>query len=72
MREVYIIGAARSPLGRRGGALSGLHPADLLGEIQSAVLERSGVDPGQVDQVLGGCVSQVGDQPSSHSSTALR
>ncbi|MCZ6569042.1 MAG: acetyl-CoA C-acetyltransferase, partial [Deltaproteobacteria bacterium] len=49
MRQVYIIGAARSPLGRRGGKLSGLHPADLLGEIQSAVLERSGVDPGQVD-----------------------
>ncbi len=70
MRQVYIIGAARSPLGRRGGKLSGLHPADLLGEIQSAVLERSGVDPGQVDQVLGGCVSQVGDQAYNIARTA--
>ncbi len=70
MRQVYIIGAARSPLGRRGGKLSGLHPADLLGEIQSAVLERSGVDPGQVDEVLGGCVSQVGDQAYNIARTA--
>ena len=70
MRQVYIIGAARSPLGRRGGALRGLHPADLLGKIQSAVLERSGVDPAQVDQVLAGCVSQVGDQAYNIARTA--
>jgi len=70
MRQVYIIGAARSPLGRRGGALAGLHPADLLGKIQRAVLERSGVAPEQVGQVLGGCVSQVGEQAFNIARTA--
>ena len=59
---VYIIEAARSPLGRRGGALLPMHPADLLGTLQRAVVERAGIDPKQVGQVLGGCVSQVGDQ----------
>ena len=62
MREVYIVGAVRSPIGRRKGGLSGLHPADLLGVVQRAAVERSGVDPGAVGQVIGGCVSQVGEQ----------
>jgi len=62
MREVYIVGAVRSPIGRRKGGLSGLHPADLLGAVQRAAVERSGVDPGAVGQVIGGCVSQVGEQ----------
>lgn len=62
MREVYIVGAVRSPIGRRKGGLSGMHPADLLGLVQRAAVERSGVDPGAVGQVVGGCVSQVGEQ----------
>jgi acetyl-CoA C-acetyltransferase len=62
MRPVYIVEAARSPLGRRGKGLSTLHPADLLGRIQGATLERAGVDPGAVGQVVGGCVAQVGEQ----------
>jgi acetyl-CoA C-acetyltransferase len=62
MSEVYIIEAVRSPIGRRAGSLSGLHPADLLGAVQRAALERSGVDPAAIGQVLGGCVSQVGEQ----------
>jgi acetyl-CoA C-acetyltransferase len=62
MREVYIVGAVRSPIGRRKGGLSGLHPADLLGAVQRAAVERSGVDPAAVGQVIGGCVSQVGEQ----------
>ena len=53
MREVYIIEAARTPIGRRGGELSSLHPADLLGAVQEAVLTRSGVDPKQVGQIIG-------------------
>jgi acetyl-CoA C-acetyltransferase len=62
MREVVIVGAARSPIGRRKGGFAGMHPADLLGAVQKAVLERSGVDPAAVGQVVGGCVSQVAQQ----------
>jgi acetyl-CoA C-acetyltransferase len=62
MREVVVVEAVRSPIGRRRGGLAGLHPADLLGALQKAALERSGVDPKQVGQVVGGCVSQVGEQ----------
>lgn len=62
MREVYIVGAVRSPIGRRKGGLSGMHPADLLGAVQRAAVERAGVKPGDVGQVVGGCVSQVGEQ----------
>ncbi len=62
MREVFIVEAVRSPIGRRKGGLSGLHPADLLGSVQRAAVERAGIDPAQVGQVIGGCVSQVGEQ----------
>ena len=62
LRDVYIVEAARSPLGRRGGALSTLHPTDLLGNVLGGVVERAGVDAGEVGQVIGGCVSQVGEQ----------
>ena len=62
MREVYIIEAVRSPIGRRKGGLSGLHPADLLGAVQRAAIERAGVEPGAVGQVVGGAVSQVAEQ----------
>jgi acetyl-CoA C-acetyltransferase len=62
MREVYVVEAVRSPLGRRGGGLSGLHPADLLGAVQKACVDRAGLDPREVGQVIAGCVSQVGEQ----------
>jgi len=62
MREVYIVGAVRSPIGRRRGGLSTLHPGELLGRIQTAALERSGVEAGQIGQIVGGVVSQVGEQ----------
>jgi len=62
MENVYIVEAARSPIGKRGKGLAGLMPADLLGKIQQAALERSGVDPARVGQIVGGCVSQVGEQ----------
>jgi acetyl-CoA C-acetyltransferase len=62
MRDVYIVEAARSPLGRRGGSLSSVHPADLLGAVMQAAITRTGLDPKQVGQIVGGCVSQVGEQ----------
>ncbi|HSP96347.1 MAG TPA: steroid 3-ketoacyl-CoA thiolase [Candidatus Dormibacteraeota bacterium] len=70
MREVMILEAVRSPIGRRGGGLSGLHPADLLGAVQRATVERCGIDPGMVGQIIGGCVSQVGEQSFNVARTA--
>ncbi|HEV7734315.1 MAG TPA: steroid 3-ketoacyl-CoA thiolase [Candidatus Binatia bacterium] len=70
MQEVWIIAAARSPIGRRKGGLSGLHPADLLGFVQRAAVERSGIDPAKVGQVIGGAVSQVGEQSFDIARTA--
>lgn len=62
MENVYIIEAVRSPIGKRGKGLAGLMPADLLGQVQSAALERSGIAPDKIGQIIGGCVSQVGEQ----------
>ncbi len=70
MREVVIVEAVRSPIGRRKGGLSGLHPADLLGRVQRAAVERTGVDPGAVGQIIGGCVSEVGEQSFNIARTA--
>jgi acetyl-CoA C-acetyltransferase len=62
MRDVFIVEAVRSPLGRRRGGLSTVHPVDLLGAIQQAAIHRSGLDAAAIGQVIGGCVSQVGEQ----------
>ena len=62
MREVVIVEAVRTPLGKRNGGLSTMHAIDLLGSVQSELFERSGVDPAEVGQVVGGCVGQVGMQ----------
>jgi acetyl-CoA C-acetyltransferase len=70
LRDVFLVEAVRSPLGRRSGGLSGLHPGDLLGAVQRACVERAGIDPGEVGQVLGGCVSQVGEQSFNVARTA--
>jgi acetyl-CoA C-acetyltransferase len=70
MREVVIVEAVRSPIGRRKGGLSGLHPAELLGIVQKAALTRAGVAPDVVGQVIGGCVSQVGEQSFDVARTA--
>jgi acetyl-CoA C-acetyltransferase len=62
MREVVIVEAVRSPLGKRKGELAAVHSTDLLAAVQSALFQRSGVDPMEVGQVIGGCVGQVGMQ----------
>ncbi|MEN8159169.1 MAG: steroid 3-ketoacyl-CoA thiolase [Myxococcota bacterium] len=70
MRDVFIVEAVRSPLGRRGGSLSTLHPADLLGHVMQAAVARSGIEAGQVGQIVAGCVSQVGEQSFNVARTA--
>jgi acetyl-CoA C-acetyltransferase len=70
MPEPVIVNAARTPIGRRRGVLAGLHPAELLGLIQRAVIERADLDPAAVEQVAGGCVTQYGEQGSNVTRTA--
>lgn len=70
MTHVVIVDAVRTPIGRRGGGLSSVHPADLMGTVQTALIERTGIDPGHVDQVVGGCVSAVGEQSFNITRTA--
>jgi acetyl-CoA C-acetyltransferase len=62
MGTPVIVDAVRTPLGKRKGWLAGVHPAVLLGFAQRQVLERAGVDPDLVEQVVGGCVTQAGEQ----------
>lgn len=70
MAEAVIVDAARTPVGRRRGVLSGLHPAELLGLTQQGLLARSGIAPDVVDQVVGGCVTQAGEQSNNVTRTA--
>ena len=65
MREAVIVEALRTPLARGKmikGQLSAFHPTQLLQKVQSAVVERAGIDPGEVEQIIGGCVTQAGEQ----------
>lgn len=62
MREAVIIEAVRTPLGKRGGKLKDIHPTDLLGATLGELIGRSNIDPALVDDVITGCVSQVGEQ----------
>lgn len=70
MRDVVIVEAVRTPVGRRGGGLSTSHSVDVLGTVQKALFDRTGVDPGEVGQVVGGCVGQVGMQTMNVTRTA--
>ncbi len=70
MGTAVIIEAARTPIGKRGGALAGLHAAELLGGIQVALLDRAGLAPDAVEQVAGGCVTQAGEQSNNVTRTA--
>ncbi|MDI2128845.1 steroid 3-ketoacyl-CoA thiolase [Yinghuangia seranimata] len=62
MGNPVIVEAVRTPIGKRNGHLAGLHPLQLLSKAQLAVVERSGIDPELVDQAIGGCVTQAGEQ----------
>jgi acetyl-CoA acyltransferase len=62
MRDAVIVGAVRTPVGRRKGGLSHIHPVDLSSHVLTALAERTGLDPADVEDVLWGCVSQVAEQ----------
>ncbi|MEV4627692.1 acetyl-CoA C-acyltransferase [Micromonospora sp. NPDC049523] len=62
MRDAVIVGAVRTPVGRRRGGLATVHPVDLSAHVLRALAERTGLDPADVDDVIWGCVSQVGEQ----------
>jgi acetyl-CoA C-acetyltransferase len=62
MPEAYIVEAVRTPVGKRGGALSAIHPADLGAHALSALVDRSGIDPGAVEDVVFGCLDTIGGQ----------
>lgn len=68
--DVVIVGAVRTPIGKNQGSMSGFHSADLLGIVQAEVLKRAGVEPTTVEQVIGGCISQVGQQGFNVTRTA--
>jgi acetyl-CoA acyltransferase len=62
VRDAVIVAAVRTPVGKRNGALAGVHPVDLSGRVLNALVERTGIDPAEVDDVIWGCVAQVGEQ----------
>src|SRR5690606_29284589 len=70
MTDVVIVEAVRTPIGRRNGGLSTVHPADLLATVLREIVDRAGIDPAQVGQVVTGCVSQVGEQSFNVGRTA--
>jgi acetyl-CoA C-acetyltransferase len=65
MGNPVIVEATRSPIGKRGGWLSGLHATELLGTVQKAVVDRAGIDAAEVEQAIGGCVTQYGEQSNN-------
>jgi acetyl-CoA C-acetyltransferase len=68
--DAYIVDAVRSPIGRRNGGLSTVHPADLLAHVLQALVERTGIDPGAVEDVIVGCLDQIGPQSGDIARTA--
>src|ERR1700751_3139529 len=62
MTEAFIVSALRTAGGKRKGALAGWHPVELAAEVLNATLDRSGIDPDAIEDVIMGCVSQVGEQ----------
>jgi acetyl-CoA C-acetyltransferase len=65
-----IVDAVRTPIGKRRGGLSALHAAEILGAAQRGLLDRAGIDPGEVEQAIGGCVTQAGEQAGNITRTA--
>ena len=70
MGTAVIVEAVRTPIGKRGGALAGLHAAEILGAAQTALVDRAGIQPGAVEQVAGGCVTQAGEQSGNVTRTS--
>ena len=70
MGNPVIVEAVRTPIGKRNGWLSSLHAAEILGAAQQEVVKRAGIDPILVEQVIGGCVTQAGEQSNSVTRTA--
>jgi acetyl-CoA C-acetyltransferase len=70
MAQAYIVDAVRTPVGRRGGALSGVHPADLGAATLKELMTRTGIDPGAVEDVVFGCVDAIGPQAGDIARTA--
>ena len=70
MGTALIIEAVRTPVGKRGGVLSGVHAAEILGGVQTALIGRAGIAPTEVEQVAGGCVTQAGEQSNNVTRTA--
>jgi len=68
--DVVIVDAVRTPIGKRNGGMSTLHPAESLARVQRAIVDRNGVDPAEIGQVVTGCVSQVGEQAFNIGRTA--
>src|SRR5690348_15272870 len=64
MPEAFIVEAVRTPIGKRNGSLAEVHPVDLSAHVLRALVDRTGIDPSVVDDVVWGCVNQVGDQSS--------
>src|SRR5436305_791217 len=71
MAEAYIVAAARTAGGRKGGRLAGWHPADLAASVLDALVDRSGVDPAQIEDVIMGCVMQAGEQSNNIARNAV-
>jgi acetyl-CoA acyltransferase len=71
MAEAVIVEAVRSPIGKRNGGLSGVHPAELSAQVLNGLVDRTGVDPAVVDDVIWGCVMQAGEQALDIARTAL-
>src|SRR5260370_13560327 len=61
-RDAVILGALRTPFGKRGGQFSTWHPVEMLSFTLKGLMDRAGIDPAQVEDVIGGCVDQVGEQ----------
>ncbi|MEV0550675.1 acetyl-CoA C-acyltransferase [Nocardia salmonicida] len=71
MPDAVIVDAVRTPLGKRGGGLAGFHPADLSAHVLTQLLERTSIDPAVIDDVIWGCVSQIGEQTYDIARTAV-
>ncbi len=70
MAQPVIVEAVRTPIGKRNGWMAGFHAAELLGNVQVELVKRAGVDPSVIEQIVGGCVTQAGEQASNVTRTA--